>query len=147
MNTKTFNPTLRRRSRRLALQALYQWQVTQNSAGAILAQFAQDPEITKTDRVYFEEVLANVVSMQAKIDEQLTPFLSRPLAELDPIELTILRIGMYELLERPEIPCRVIMNEAIELAKTFGGTDGHKFVNGALDKAARVLRPVEMKSA
>lgn len=147
MNKKTkFNPHARRKARRLALQALYQWQVSNHLPTDIKMQFLQDQDVTKADVAYFEELLQNIVAQHKEIDAALEPFLTRPSAELDPVELSLLRIGLYELSNRLEIPYRVIINEAVELAKTFGATDGHKFVNGVLDKAAQAIRHLEIKS-
>lgn len=145
MKTKGFNPAKRSKARRLALQALYQWQISKTNITEILAQFEQDEEIKKVDEEYFVEIFQNVVKQCESLDAQLSQYLSRPLDELDPIELSILRLGMYELIARPEIPYRVVINEAVELAKDFGATDGHKFVNGVLDKIAPVVRSVELK--
>lgn len=148
MNTKPkFNPHARRKARRLALQALYQWQVSNHLPADIMAQFLQDQDVAKADLQYFEEVLQSVVAQQRQLDEALQPFLARPLSELDPVELSLLRIALYELINRLDIPYRVIINEAVELAKTFGATEGHKFVNGVLDKAAQSIRHVEINSA
>ena len=93
----------------------------------------------------FKEIIENVIKQSESLDAKLTEYLSRPLQELDPVELNILRLSTYELVAHPEIPYRVIINEAVELAKTFGATDGHKFVNGVLDKMAPVVRSVEAK--
>ncbi len=147
MNTKTkFNPHARRKARRLALQALYQWQVGQHSTADIKAQFLQDQDVAKADMTYFDELLQNIVAEQQQLDDVLQPFVTRPVSELDPIELTLLRIGIYELTKRLDIPYRVVINEAVDLAKLFGATDGHKFVNGVLDKAAQEIRKVEKDS-
>lgn len=147
MNTKSkFNPHARRKARRLALQALYQWQVSKHGPADIRAQFLQDQDVAKADLDYFDELLRNIVAQQQQLDDALQSFLTRSIAELDPIELTLLRIGFYELTKRFDIPYRVVINEAVELAKTFGATDGHKYVNGVLDKAAQTIRHLEINS-
>lgn len=149
MNTQTnkdkINLPARRRARRFALQAVYQWQLAQDSISVVEKQYLQQEEMVSVDVPYFQELLHGVVNQQQNLDEQLQHFLDRSLKELDPIELAILRMGAFELLERPEIPYRVVLNEAIELAKEFGATDGHKYVNGILNKLARKVRAVEIK--
>lgn len=145
MKTKGFSPVKRRKARCLALQALYQWQVSKNPPAEILSQYVNEEEIKSVDASYFEEIFQNVVKQQENLDKQMEPFLSRPFKELDPVELSILRLSLYELNDRPEIPYKVVINEGVELAKTFGATDGHKFINGVLDKAAPVIRSAEVK--
>ncbi len=145
VNTKSkFNPHARRKARRLALQALYQWQVSGHVPADIMAQFLQDQDVAKADINYFEELLKNIVAQQQQLDDSLQPFLTRPVSELDPIELSLLRIGLYELIHRLDVPYRVVINEAVELAKTFGATEGHKYVNAVLDKAAQTIRKIEL---
>ncbi len=100
----------------------------------------------KTDIDYFKELLQGIPAHCVNLDQHLQPLLDRPADELDPIELAILRIGAYELMQRPDIPYRVAINEGVELAKAFGAADGHKYVNGVLDKLARQLRSKEMKT-
>ncbi len=141
---KKFNPTARRWSRRLALQAMYQWQMGGQSITEIELQFCRDENIGKSDIPYFNELLQAIPMLHEALDRQLQPFLEgRSLAELDPIELAILRIGAYELEKRLDIPGRVIINEAVEQAKTFGATESFKYVNGVLDQLARTLRSKE----
>lgn len=140
------NPQARRQARFLALQAIYQWQASQEHPKVIAEQLLKNQDLKKLDIDYFSAIIENVITMQEKLDCELAPLLSRSVQELDPVELAILRIGMYELTQRLEIPYRVVINEAVELAKTFGATDGHKFVNGVLDRAAQSIRKAEMKS-
>lgn len=136
---------LRGRARRHAVQALYQWQLTGDDPAVIEVQFAGDWEVSQAERPYFQELLREVPARSGELDDQLRPFLeSRTIEEVDPVERAILRIGAYELAARPDIPCRVIINEAVDLAKRFGAEQSHKFVNGVLDKAARALRAAEM---
>jgi N utilization substance protein B len=137
----------RRRARQLALQALYQWHVTRQDSAEISAQFVAEQDMREASVDYFHELLENVVRHHGELDALLTPLLDRPLDEVDPVECTILRIGAYELQHRPDIPYRVVINEALELAKLFGSAHSHKYVNGILDKLARRLRPVELAGA
>jgi N utilization substance protein B len=135
---------LRHHARRFALQALYQWHITKLDLIAIEEQFYVDHiKSKKIDREYFHELLFSVPQTLSKIDESIQSHSKRRLKEVDPVELSILRIAIYELMTHPEIPYKVIINEALELAKTFGAADGFKFVNGLLDNAAISLRPIE----
>lgn len=132
-------------ARRSAVQAIYQWQVAGQDVSQIEAQFIAEQDMKKVDVAYFHELLHEVPAHLAELDDQFAAFLDRPIPELDPVERAILRIGAYELKCRPDIPYRVIINEAVELAKTFGADQSHKYVNGILDKVARKLRAVEMR--
>ena len=133
-------------ARRAAVQALYQWQMAQQNLSDIENQFLVEHDLRKADLPYFQELLHQIPAQLDEIEKSLAPVLDRPLAEIDPVECAILRIGVYELRAHPEIPYRVIINEAIELAKRFGGDLGYKYVNGVLDKVARTLRPDEKRS-
>lgn len=137
-------PTKRRKARRLALQALYQWQLTQTSLSEIKNQFITDPSFVKVDSIYFSELLQSIPQCVIELDEHIKPFLDRKTEELNPIELAILRIGVYELSHRLDIPWRVAIDEALRLAKTFGASEGFRFVNAVLDKVARKLRAPEI---
>ncbi len=130
----------RRRARRRALQALYQWHLTGQDAGEILAQFHEEQDFSNVDTELFATLVRKVSAGQAGIDEKIAPFLDRPLAQLDVIEHVILSIGAYELLHSIEVPHQVVIDEAVNLAKQFGAEQGHTFVNGVLDKAARQWR-------
>lgn len=147
----------RHAARELAVQGLYQWQMTGKSISAVEAEFrsqAADDDIPDhenwlkvmeiADLALFHELLHNVVRFRAELDAQISPLLDRRLEELDPIELAILRIGAYELSRRLEVPYRAVINEGVELAKSFGATDGHKYVNSILDKLAGRLRSTEV---
>ena len=136
----------RRRARELALQGLYQWRIGGNDEAAIEAHLADVEGFDKADREFFVGLLRRVLVPQAELQEQLQAFLGRPFAELWPIEATFLLPGAFELPNYQHTPYRVIINEAIELTKGFGGTDGHKYVNGVLDKLAFKLRPVEVEA-
>jgi transcription antitermination protein NusB len=134
----------RRRAREFVLQGLYQRQLSGNPGDAIRAQLAEAGGFPKADEAYFDVLWAGVTAEYESLVALLGPCLDRRAAELSPIERAILVIGAWELRHRIEIPCRVVINEAIELAKAYGGTDGHKFVNGVLDKLAGTLRAAEM---
>ena len=136
----------RRRAREFALQGLYQWRVGGNDEAAIEAHLADSDGFDKADREFFVGLLRGVLAQQVGLHDQLQAYLDRPFAELSPIESSVLLTGAYELVNCPQTPYRVIINEAIELAKGFGGTDGHKYVNGVLDKLAFKLRPVEVEA-
>jgi len=133
----------RKLARRTALQALYQWQLTGQAPADIERQFREEQDLDRVDLDYFRELLYRVPEAAAELDAALTPLLDRPLAQVDPVERAILRIGAFELTHRPEIPYRVVLNEAIELARVFGAEQGHRFVNAALDRLSRTLRPHE----
>lgn len=130
----------RRRSREFALQALYQWQLAGQSLADIEQQYAQAEGFAKADSALFSVILSGVLKHAEMLKEKLQPHLDRPWREVSPIEAAILLIGAFELTNLPDTPYRVIINEAIELAKSFGGTDGHKYVNGILDKFAVTVR-------
>ncbi|MBI3343277.1 MAG: transcription antitermination factor NusB [Gammaproteobacteria bacterium] len=133
-------------ARHKAVQALYQWQVSRQDMNEIDAQFSEEQDMRKVDIAYFQELLRQVPKRLEELDAQIAPALDRPLAEVDPVERAILRIGAYELQFRPDVPYRVVINEAVELAKVFGGEQGYKYVNSVLDKVARNLRVTEMKA-
>ena len=130
----------RRRARRRALQALYQWHMTGQDVGDILAQFREVQDFSNVDTELFATLVRKVSVGQAGIDEKIEPFLDRPLAQLDIIEHVILSIGAYELLYSIEVPHQVVIDEAVNLARQFGAEQGHSFINGVLDKAAKQWR-------
>lgn len=132
------------RARRRALQALYQWQMTGQDAGVILLQFRQAQNFKGVDIEYFEQLVRGVINQQVELDEKLQPLLDRSMAVVDSIEKNVLRIGAWELLNAPQLQFRIVIDEAIDLAHRFGAEQGHAFVNGVLDKAARAWRPGEM---
>lgn len=134
----------RQKARRMLLQALYQWEMAKAPVNEIMAEFLVYYQ-GKIDRAFFREVFPQVVAHVAELDEQMSPWLDRELTALDPIELSLLRLGMYELAHRIDIPYKVVINEAVELAKVFGATDSHKYINGVLDRAARDLRALELR--
>jgi len=127
-------------ARKCAMQALYQWQLGAQSADEIEAQFASGEDLDGADREYFGEVLRECIARHSELDALIVPHIDRPIVQLDPVERAILLVGMYELSARLDVPYRVVINEGVELSKRFGATDGHKYVNAVLDKAARALR-------
>ena len=133
----------RRRAREYALQGLYQWQVAGNTVADIRAHLAADAHFAKADGEYFAQLLAGTIAACEDLKREIAPALDRTVEELSPVERGILLLAAWELKYAPEIPFRVVINEAIELAKDFGGTDGYKYVNGVLDKLAPRLRPTE----
>ena len=130
-------------ARKLAMQALYQWQLTQQTAAEIKKQFLESEDSAGVDREHFEELVGGCIARHEELAAALKPFIDRPLDQLDPVETAILMIGMFELQQRVDIPYRVVINEGVELARRFGATDGHKFVNAVLDRAAARLRSAE----
>jgi N utilization substance protein B len=137
---------MRRSARNFALQALYQWTMAGQSANEIEAQFRVDNDMSNTDTQLFSELLRGVTAGSKELDEAYRPFLDRPLTDLDPVELSVLRIGAYELIHRLQVPYRVAINESVELAKVFGATESHKYVNGILDKLAQRVRAAEIRA-
>lgn len=131
-------------ARRSAVQAIYQWQVNRVDLSEIERQFVEEHGLGKADPEYFSELLHQVPTRLDVIDAALAEFTDRAVQELDPVERAILRISTYELLVRQDIPYRVVVNEGINLAKSFGAQDGHKYVNGILDKVAHKHRATEV---
>jgi len=139
----------RRRAREFALQGVYTWLLhdgDSSESAAIDAHLRSEPDFREADAVWFDTLLHGVVRDAASLRERFTPFIDRELAELSPVEHAILLIGSYELVHHVEVPYKVAINEAVELAKSFGGTDGFKFVNGVLDKLAAVVREAEVRA-
>lgn len=135
----------RRKSREAALQGLYQWKLSGTDAELIESQFRQDEDFSRLDEAYFVKLLQGAIAESRQLEEFLQPHLDRPFSELSPVEASILLLGAFELEHLQDVPYRVVINEAVELAKLYGGTDGHKYVNGVLDKLASRLRPSESK--
>lgn len=132
-------------ARRRAMQALYQWQMTGHDLRDIDSQFRTEQDMSKVDVDYFHELLHGVPKIVDELDAIIEPYMDRTMQEVDPVERAILRLAAYELQQRIEIPYRVVINEAIVLAKAFGSDNSHTFVNGVLDKAARQVRQAEIK--
>ena len=137
----------RRRSREIALQGLYEWLVSGTDAGVIDAHMREQEGFDKADRAHFDALLHGCIAEASDLDGVLGKFVDRKTTELSPVEHGVLMIGAYELKHCIDIPYKVAINVAVELAKSFGGTDGHKYVNGVLDKAAADLRPAEVQAA
>jgi N utilization substance protein B len=137
----------RHKARRAAVQALYQWQMTEQAPTEIENHFILDHEMDDVDMEYFHQLVREIPLHRHELDDHLLRYLDRALDDVDPVELACLRIGAYEFEFQPEIPYKVVLNEAVELAKTFGGEHGHKYVNAILDKVALDLRPHEVGAA
>lgn len=137
-------PAARRKARELAVQAIYSWQMSKNPVEQIELSIVTSNNMQKVDTDYFLEILRAVVRNSAELDLKIKPYLGRLPEELDPVEKAILRLSTYELLERVDVPYKVVINEAIELAKSFGAEESHKFINGVLDKAIKTLRKHEL---
>ncbi|AIN18760.1 MULTISPECIES: transcription antitermination factor NusB [Yersinia] len=133
-------PAARRRARECAVQALYSWQLSKNDIADVELQFLSEQDVKDVDIAYFRELLSGVAVHAASLDALMAPVLSRQLEELGQVERAVLRIALFELSKRDDVPYKVAINEAIELAKTFGAADSHKFVNGVLDKVAPMVR-------
>jgi N utilization substance protein B len=135
----------RSRARRRALQALYAWQISGSHMNAVIEQFRHEQDMEVADLEYFEDLLHGVERHVEVIDDALKPYVDREVGQIDPIERAALRLATYELKYRPDVPYRVIINEAIEVTKRFGADHGHSYVNGVLDKLAAVLRTTEKR--
>ena len=133
----------RRRARKFLVQALYQWQVSGDDPGDVLIQFVDGRNLGNADIEYFRELMRAIPADVAGLDARIAPLLERSVAMVDPVERGILRLGCYELRDRLEVPARVVIDEAVELAKAFGAEQSHRFVNGVVDRLARGLRPRE----
>ncbi|MEL7184857.1 MAG: transcription antitermination factor NusB [Pseudomonadota bacterium] len=136
----------RTRARELMVQALYQKQIAGHTTSELLAQFRDDSNYVRVDQELFEEAFPAISNGQQALEKNIAELIDRPLEQLDPIELSILLIGVYELESRIDIPYRVVINESVNLAKRFGATDGHKYINACLDKAAQSYREVEVQA-
>jgi N utilization substance protein B len=140
------NRTPRHRAREFALQGLYQWLLNNEDAGAIEAHIREAHGFDKADKEHFDALLYGTIRQAATLRAGLSPLIDRPMAQLSPVEHAALLIGAYELNNHLEIPYRVVINEAVELTKSFGGVDGHKYVNGVLDKLASSVRSTEVNA-
>lgn len=128
------------------MQALYEVCLSDKTVAEILNRYVDDPSLKRADRDYFRKLVKGACEQRRQLDENIEPLLDRPLKELDPVELSILHIGVYELVYEPDMPPRAIINEAVELAKMFGATESHKYINGIMDRAARQLRAAQFES-
>jgi transcription antitermination protein NusB len=131
-------------ARRLAVQAIYRWQLNEGPWQDVVHEFADAQDMPKADREYFRELLEGVCGGRPQLDSDIAQWTDRPTVQLDPVEHAVLLVAVFELTARPEVPFRVVLNEAVNLTRRFGATDGHKFVNAVLDRAARALRPREI---
>ena len=144
---KSYSLQAKVRARRTAIQAYYQWLINNQPISEIIKEFESDrSELKKADREYFYDLLEGMNKNSDQLDSELQPLLDRPLKDISPVENAILKLGMYELMYHPELPWKVIVNEAIELAKMFGADQSHKYINGVLEKAARNIRAIETAS-
>ena len=143
---KQNNPakSLRHRARELAVQGIYEWRLSGKSAAQIEKATCDEKSLGRYDTEFFGQLLRGAIAQQETLSAQIEPHLDRPMNELSPVEFAVVLLGAYELAQHPEVPYRVVINEAVELAKTFGGSDGHKFVNGVLDKLAAQVRAAEV---
>lgn len=130
----------RHNARRAAVQALYQWDLTKQKAQDIESSFVKIHDMLNVDRKYLSEILKKVPEYEEDLEEAITPYIGRVFKTLDPVERAILRLGTYELIHRPDVPTKVVLNEMIELAKVFGSDHSYKFINGVMDKLAKNLR-------
>lgn len=135
----------RRKSRELVLKAVYRGMINAGEMKQIISDAKEDPEYTKADEAYFRQLLGGVTEKISELDSQISIFIDRKLEELSPVEHAILRISSFELMFDMSIPYRVAINEGVELAKIYGGIDGHKYINGVLDKVAASARPQEFR--
>ncbi len=133
----------RTRARELLVQALYQKQIAGHDCAELLAQFHEQTAYARVDQEFFDEALPDICKSQAALEQTIDGLIDRPLDQLDPIELSVLLIGVYELESRIDVPYKVVINEGVNLAKRFGALDGHKYINACLDVAAQSLRSVE----
>ena len=138
-----FSAHERARARRFAMQALYQWDLSGTDLPLIRRQFLENEDFSRADQKYFIELLSELPKQVDVIDDNISAYIDRPFVQLDPVERAVLRLAVYELLYRPDIPYRVTINEAVQLTKKFGAVQGHAYVNGVLDKAAHKLRAAE----
>jgi transcription antitermination protein NusB len=144
--TDGVDPVARSRARRRALQAVYAWQVSGGDARGVIAQFAHEQAHEVADLAYFEDLVRGVVKHCDDLDAALAEFVDRPIEQVDQVERAALRIAAYELQHRPDVPYRVVLNEAIDSTKRFGSEHGHTYVNGVLDKAAAQWRAAEAQA-
>lgn len=136
-------PSPRRKARELAVQAVYSWQISQNEVSEVEVNFITDNSKRRFDIEYFQLLLRGVTTNTDDIDSTISPYVDRPLDDIDQVEKAILRVALFELKNCTEVPYKVVINEAIELAKSFAADDSHKFVNGVLDKVVKLIRPQE----
>jgi N utilization substance protein B len=144
--TKAASTGARTRARELLLQALYQKQIAGHDSAELLVQFREQTAYKRVDQEFFEEALTEICATQEELEKSIEPLIDRPLEQLDPVEMGVLLIGVFELQTRPDVPFRVVINEGVNLAKRFGALDGHKYINACLDLAAQTLRSAEVQA-
>jgi N utilization substance protein B len=144
--TDGIDPAARSRSRRRALQAVYAWQISHTPVDIVLEQFSNEQDMEVADLAYFEDLVRGVIVGHKALDDALSGYVDRPMEHVDPIERAVLRIAAFEMRDRLDVPYRVIINEAIEIAKRFGSDHGHTYVNGVLDQAAGQWRSAEINA-
>ncbi len=137
----------RTRARELVLQALYQKQIAEHDSAELIKQFHEQKAFERVDQEFFNTTLKDICDSQSELEEKIAELIDRPLKQLDPVELGVLLIGVFELQNRVDVPYKVVINEGVNLAKRFGATDGHKYINACLDKAAQSLREIEIKGS
>ena len=139
-------PSERRKARRFILQSLYQHKISGTSLREIEEQFLQDHDMRKVDLAYYHDILMGISRTQSTLDDEIKSVIDRDFSELDPVELSILQLGSFELIERSDVPYKVVINESVELAKIFGASEGHKYVNSILDLIGKKYRQAEYKA-
>jgi N utilization substance protein B len=144
--TKAATTGARTRARELLLQALYQKQIAGHDSAELLQQFREQTAYKRVDQEFFDAALAEICETQAELEKSIEPLIDRPLEQLDPVEMGVMLIGVFELQTRPDVPFRVVINEGVNLAKRFGALDGHKYINACLDLAAQTLRSAEVQA-
>ncbi len=144
--TKAASTGARTRARELLLQALYQKQIAGHDSAELLVQFREQTAYKRVDQEFFEEALTEICATQEELEKSIEPLIDRPLEQLDPVEMGVMLIGVFELQARPDVPFRVVINEGVNLAKRFGALDGHKYINACLDLAAQTLRSAEVQA-
>ena len=144
--TKAASTGARTRARELLLQALYQKQIAGHDSDELLQQFREQTAYKRVDQEFFDKSLAEICATQEELEKSIEPLIDRPLEQLDPVEMGVLLIGVFELQTRPDVPFRVVINEGVNLAKRFGALDGHKYINACLDLAAQTLRSAEVQA-
>ena len=144
--TNSSSTGARTRARELLVQALYQKQIAGHDSAELLSQFHEQAAYERVDQEFFDEALPTICNAQPDLEKKIDDLIDRPLEQLDPVELSVLLIGVYELESRIDVPYRVVINEGVNLAKRFGALDGHKYINACLDVAAQSLRSTEIQS-
>lgn len=146
MSDVSISISARQRARRLAMQAVYQWLIADTESAALIEQFLDYDKMEHADADYFRLLLLGVMQHVTELEDAISDALDRPLTQLDPVERAVLSVGAYELFHCPEIPYRVVINEAVELAKTYGATASHRYINAVMDRVAQQARDIEIRT-